>query len=217
MALDEGVLGEVRLVSGNLEVVRHSRPPGPETNPLYVQPGSGRWATDGGTLYGCDNAVVAWAEYCRWFWALIESAAPTTSRPITLEELRVLGRRSLPGSAPLRGIYLIQAENVAIADLADPVSQTRLVASGFPLRDCLSNQPGNFGLCPDLAQAGERLGWEGIRVSSAAWPWGGHTIALFEAGQRKVTNCTLIMTGRATIATAVGARYRDGEKPSWVP
>ena len=216
MSLDEDVLGGVQLTAANLQLYRHFRIPGPDSDPQYAAPNKNRWATSRGTLYCCDSEVTAWAEYCRFLADLIESAAPTVRRPIDRDELVARGHEPLP-EGPIRTIYRINVELGRLADLTESSNQTRLIVAGFPLKDFLTNTENNLGLCPQLAEIGQKLGWEALKAPSAAWPAGGSTIAIFERGRANITSCEPLITGSPSIATAVGTRYRDGEKPAWIP
>ena len=221
MPLDEQILRNIQTGPARLILKRHFHPD-QSLDPLSGRPNSGRWATASGTLYAADATHVAWAEYCRCFWHDIDAAAPITSGTITVTELARIGSQELQ-EAPIRTIYEIEVDLTLLADLTTPVNRRALQNAGFPLNDFFTNDPAtgilhyDYGQCPEVAGLGERLGWEALRAPSAAWPVGGHTIAIFSSGKSSIVRCDPVFTGRPTVAMAVATRYRNGQKPSWVP
>ena len=219
MPLNRTILADINVDSGPFIVLRHSLPLNDalQLGPLSVTPGSGRWDTPEGTLYTASSQVVAWAEFCRWFSSEVAAAAPSTSMPIQPWELARIGSQVLGEAVPVRSIYEIRARLERLADLTDPANQAYLHLAGFPLEDFRSNIPDDYGLCPELARIGEQLGWDALRAPSAAWPEDGYTIAIFAAGRLGISSCRVVFEGRPTVAMAVATRYRDGQKPDWIP
>lgn len=168
-------------------------------------------------MYTASSQVVAWAEYCRWFSYDIANAAPTANTPIEAGELTRIGSQFLGEEVYIRSIYEIRGTLESMADLTDPANQAFLIMAGFPPDEFLTNRPDDFGLCPELAQIGEELGWDALRAPSAAWPRGGYTTAIFAAGRSGINSCRAVFTGRPTVAMAAATRYREGQKPAWVP
>jgi hypothetical protein len=219
MPLNRTILADITVDSGPFIGLRHSLPLNNalQLAPLSVTPGSGRWNTPDGTLYTASSQVVAWAEFCRWFWRDIADAAPTAARHIDAGELTRIGSQALGQEVPVRSIYEIRGSLQRLADLTDPANQAYLHLAGFPLEHFLTNTPDDYGLCPEVARIGEELGWDALRTPSAAWPEDGYTIAIFAAGRLGISSCRVVFEGRPTVAMAVATRYRDGQKPGWIP
>lgn len=210
MPLDQGQIESIELSQATLQVARHFRPFGATGDPLEGH-SLGRWGTAGGTIHCSNDPIVAWAECCRYFPDVIGVSLPSTAQGLPPAELAKMWDQAL--EAPKRTVYAIEVAFSRLADLTDPVNQMRLIAAGFALRDFRSNAPNDYGLCPNLAHMGELLGWDGIIAPSAAWVWGGRTIAILTGGQPAIT---AHQTGFPTIATALATRYRDGEQPAWI-
>lgn len=216
--MDRSVLEQVALTSVQLTVYRHVHPDHEKYawSPVAGKPNSNRFATNDGTLYAADSQAVVWAEICRAYSDAVSKAKPRfASSPMTAREMGRYGHLSLEG--PDRCILEIRIEFTKLADFTNTSNRALLVLAGFPLSDFTTNRVNQYGLCNELASIGESLGWEGLRAPSAALPGYGSTIAVFLVGQAQIQGWSVLSVYAPTVALAVAARYRDGQKPSWVP
>ncbi|MBA3865543.1 MAG: hypothetical protein H0X42_04225, partial [Solirubrobacterales bacterium] len=71
---------------------------------------------------------------------------------------------------------------------------------------------------PELAHLATALGWEAMRVPSAAWQWpDGFCVPIFEAGRKRlVAMDQAIESASPTVALAAATVYAEGERPSWL-
>jgi hypothetical protein len=219
MALEIEVLREIpveRTVETLLYRAVHL-PQSGEPDPLMVVPEWGRWPT-AWTLYTGSTNLVAWAEYCRNHAKDIDLADPTGG--VGLNETSLEMFASLQVGDPLlrRALYELTFAFERLADLTNPWAEELLVRAGFELEDFYADKASGYGSCPELAALVGKLGWEAMRVPSAAWQrsenW---CVPVFETGRRRLEGIKpLLDAARPTVALAVATTYAEGERPGWL-
>ena len=185
-------------------------------DPFRVKPNEGRWPTDW-TLYTGSSPQVAWAEYCRNWSKDVAAADVTGGVGLTPLSLSALGPISVGAPLPQRALYELTFAFERLADLLSPWGQHCVERAGFPLSDFYADGPA-YGMCPALAASGNALGWEGMRVPSAALRTE-HAFCLpvFAAGRARLTQAVeAVPAAHPTVAMAYATTYVPGERPSWL-
>lgn len=181
-------------------------------DPEYAGAG-GRWESDERTLYTATSAQTSWAEWCRNHPAAVEEADPTGGKPLDGDLIKVLAWAELSDAIPARAMVHMTFEFARLADLTTAKAGQRLLQVGFNPRDLYAD---DYGRCPELARDCVALGWEAIRVPSAAYQ-GGFCIAVFSDGRRRNGDWEIVQPrARPGVAVALRTVYRDGESPSWI-
>jgi hypothetical protein len=192
-------------------------PFGERPDPMRVVASGGRWPT-GWTLYTGSTEAVAWSEYCRNHAVDIDAADPTGG--VGLNEVTLESFAALEVDDPLlrRGLFELDFAFDRLADLTTPWAEQLLERSGFDLSDFYADKYVGYGCCPDLAALVGDLGWEAMRVPSAAWQRSdGWCIPVFEAGRlRLLGHRERVPAARPTVALAVATSYAVGERPRWL-
>lgn len=219
MALELDALREIP-ISRTVETLLYRTvflPPNGEPDPLTVQPEEGRWPT-AWTLYTGSSEVVAWAEYCRTHAGDVELADPTGGVGLNESSLPMFATLPLGDPLPRRALYELTFEFDSLADLTTPWAEELLVRAGFDPNDFYAPKASGYGGCPELAALVHELGWEAMRVPSAAWQlsesW---CVPVFDAGRHRLANAkSLVGAARPTVALAVATTYAEGERPAWL-
>ena len=183
-------------------------------DPLWVSAGvESRWWTPAGTLYVAEDADTVMAEHCRNNAAAVAGADPTGGVGLTAANLAYFAPR--PVGAPLlaRALYSVEVAFDRLADLRSPDALAALGVLGVSADDLLAD---DYGPCPALAQAGEQLGWQAVRASSAANP-DGSALGIFAAARPAPALWhEQLAAARPSVRTAYLTRYRAGERPAWL-
>jgi hypothetical protein len=185
-----------------------------QPDPLYVDHAqASRWHTDGGTLYLAEDENTVWAEMCRVRPGQIGRADPTGGIGLAPANFAFYGPQALADPVDARALFEVEFGVGALADLTTSGSRAVLGGMGVSDTDLLVD---DYGPCPDIAKAGERLGWHAIRAPSAALN-GGVCVAVFRGHHpphglwRKLRD-----SARPVVAVAYLTRYRAGERPAWL-
>jgi hypothetical protein len=188
-----------------------------EPDPLFAYPQYGRWPTEW-TLYTGTSEPVAWAEYCRNHAADVADSDVTGGVGISSASLPAFAQMEVSKVLPRRSLFELTFEFEALADLTSPWAETLLDRAGFDLRSFYADFADGYGDCPELAGLVDQLGWEGIRVPSAAWQRpDGFCVAIFERGRRRLIKAKRrVPSASPTVALAVATVYPDGERPAWL-
>jgi hypothetical protein len=195
--------------------LRHCYIPGSGApDPLWVSAGSpSRWWTPAGTLYVAEDPDTVMAEHCRNNAVAVAEADPTGGVGLTAENLRFYAPRPVGPPLVARALFSVQVAFDRLADLRSAAAQAALASAGVESDDLLAD---DFGACPDIAQAGERLGWEALRAPSAALD-GGIAVAVFDRAYPPRDRWRLENEAvRPSVRVAVLTRYRAGQRPSWI-
>jgi len=219
VAIDLAVLRQIPVGSASERVFYRTvhLPLGGEPDPLCVLAGEGRWPT-AWTLYTATTAPVAWSEYCRNHAADVAASDVTGGVGLTAATLPAFAALEVSKSLPRRALYELRFEFEALADLTSPWAEVLLRRSGFDLDSFYDDAAAGYGDCPELAGLTEQLGWEAVRVPSAAWQRpDGFCVPVFEAGRgRLVVAEPLLPSASPTVATAAATAYPAGERPTWL-
>jgi hypothetical protein len=219
VALDIAVLRQIPIASATERVFFRTvhlplnRPP----DPLFVLAGAGRWPT-AWTLYTATSATVAWAEYCRSHASDIAASDVTGGVGLTAATLSAFAALEVSKALPRRALYELRFEFEALADLTSPWAEVLLRRAGFDLDGFYADAAAGYGDCPELAGLAESLGWEALRVPSAAWQRpDGFCVPVFKAGRERLAGVDPILASASpTVATAVATAYASGERPVWL-
>jgi hypothetical protein len=190
--------------------------PGGVIDSLRTRPNEGRWPTES-TLYTASGPHMAWAEYCRNNPTDVEAADVTGGVGIdaaSLPSLRAVGGR-IP--LPLRSMFELSFEFQRLGDLLSPWGVECLREAGFPLDDFYADPP-VYGTCPELATAANGLGWDAMRVPSAALrDASAFCVPVFRAGRPRLRNVTeAVSAASPTVAVAYATTYADDLRPRWL-
>lgn len=214
--LDDAILDSLETTSTELSLYfRHAHiTSAGKSDPFRVTSGAGRWGTHW-TLHTASAIHVALSEYCRNFADDVRRADPTGGFGLTSSNLTALARLELQEPVSRRAIYRLSYQFERLADITTLASRRALRAAGFQSADLFAD---DFGACPALAFAGERLGWDALRAPSAAWRHGdGFCIAVFPRGHKQLRRTVLLeAVARPTIAVAYATAYRRGKRPEWL-
>jgi hypothetical protein len=188
-----------------------------EPDPLYSIAATGRWPT-AWTLYTGTSEPVAWAEYCRNHARDIELSDVTGGVGLTSATLPSYAHLEVAKALPRRSLYELSFEFRALADLTSPWAEDLLSRAGFDLRSFYADRFSRYGDCPALAALVPQLGWEAIRVPSAAWQRpDGFCVPVFEKGRgRLVSAVRSLAFASPSVALAAATSYAAGERPGWL-
>jgi hypothetical protein len=161
---------------------------------------------------------VAWAEYCRNNAGDVALSDVTGGIGLTEASLPVLARLDVFEPLPLRSLYLLTFEFEALVDLTSPWAEECLRRAGFDLDSFHADKAGGYGDCPELASLVGSLGWEAMRVPSAAWRWtDGWCVPVFEPGRKRLAaQRRLVDAASPSVAVAAATAYADGQRPAWL-
>jgi hypothetical protein len=219
VALDTAVLRQIPVGTASERVFYRTvhLPLSGEPDPLYALPAVGRWPT-AWTLYTAAATTVAWAEYCRNHPADISDSDVTGGVGLSATTLPTFAALEVSKSLPRRALYELHFEFEALADLTSPWAEELLWRSGFDLNSFYADAAAGYGDCPELAALTQELGWEAIRVPSAAWQRpDGFCVPVFDIGRRRLAAAeSLLSSASPTVATAVATAYAEGERPAWL-
>jgi RES domain len=181
-------------------------------DPLYAGTG-GRWETIERTLYTATTATTSWAEWCRNHPRAVEDGDPTDGRAHTPDLLKALAWDQLAAVIPARALVDMTFRFDRLADLTTKKAQQHLLEAGFNPQHLFAD---DYGRCPALAEDLAALGFEAVRVPSAALR-DGICVAVFRAGRKPNDDWELVQArGRPPVAAALNTVYRHGERPGWV-
>lgn len=192
-------------------------PPSGQPDPLRTSPGlPSRWATEAGTLYTATSEQVVWSEYCRQLGDRVGAADPTGGIGFTPTSIRAVMSQELGDAVPRRALYALSVTFERVADLTTATAHNALNAAGFDLGDFHAD---DYGRCPEIARAGEALGWQALVAPSAAWRRDdGACVPILAAGKPTLDAARILRAAaRPTIAIAYLTHYRAGTRPSWLP
>ena len=192
--------------------------PGPRgtEDPFRTLPHEGRWPTDW-TLYTASSPTVAWAEYCRNNPVEVSAADVTGGVGLDPASLRSFAPLQIGAPLPSRAMYRLSFEFERLADLLNPWAAECLERAGFPLRDFLADPPA-YGRCPELTRIAEGLGWEAMRVPSAALRASdAFCVPVFSAGRSRLRESErTVQRASPSVATAFATTYADDLRPVWL-
>lgn len=216
--LDVGALAGVPVGPRTLTLYyRHVHlPVGTPPDPLRTSAGTAsRWATAAGTLYTAATQQVAWSEYCRQVGGFIAAADPTGGIGLTPNSFAAFRGQELGDPVPRRALYGLRMEFERVADLMATEARNALRSAGFDFGDLYVD---GYGRCPEVAQAGEALGWQALIAPSAAWRRpDGVSVPVFEAGKPRPSQVLPLLTAaRPSIAVAYLTHYKTADRPSWL-
>lgn len=168
-----------------------------------------------GTLYTTTTEPVAWAEYCRRHAADVERADVTGGIGINRLNFAGYATREIPAPLPSRALFGLDVHFERLVDVTRADTHVALLRAGFDLADLYAD---DYGDCPRIASAGERLGWQALLVPSAAWRRGdGFCVPIFHDAKPPATSFRKLRdAARPTVAVAYVTTYRQGERPSWL-
>lgn len=190
-------------------------PPREPPDPLRTSSQPSRWATGRGTLYATTSEPAAWAEYCRRHAADVERADVTGGIGINRVNFGAYAARAVPAPLPARALFGVEVRFQRLADLTRPGTLSALERTGFDPADLLAD---DYGACPEVASAGERLGWEAILAPSAAWRHAdGSSVAIFHGAKPPRADFRVLhRAARPSVAVAYATTYRQDERPGWL-
>lgn len=186
-------------------------------DPLFVRPESGRWPT-AWTLYTGTSEPVAWAEYCRNHAADVALSDMTGGVGLTRTTLPAFARLEVSKALPRRSLYELRFDFQRMADLTSPWAEELLGRAGFDVDSFYVDQSEGYGDCTELAALVPELGWEAIRVPSAAWQRpDGFCLPVFEPGRERLAEAKRrVEYASPTVALAAATAYAAGERPGWL-
>lgn len=137
---------------------------------------------------------------------------------LTADSLDVFAHLEVGRALPRRSLYSLTFGFERLADLTSPWAEECLRNAGFDLDSFYADEASGYGDCPELAGLVELLGWEAMRVPSAAWQRAGDwCVPIFEAGRGRLLTATrLVDAASPTVALAVATDYASGERPAWL-
>jgi hypothetical protein len=185
-------------------------------DPLRTRPGEGRWPTDW-TLYTASAPDVAWAEYCRNNPADVEAADVTGGVGLDPASFPALAPLGVGAPLPQRAMYELSFGFERLADLLAPWGAECLREAGFPLDDFHADGPA-YGACPELAGLSHQLGWEAMRVPSAALrePTA-FCVPVFQGGRDRLRDVAeAVSAASPSVAVAYATTYADDLRPDWL-
>jgi len=219
MALRLDTLREVP-VERSLETVLYRAahiPLGGAPDPLYAQPEHGRWPTEW-TLYTGSSEAVAWAEYCRNHAVDVTRSDVTGGVGLTADSLSAFAGLEVDRALPRRSLYSLTFGFERLADLTSAWAEDCLHRAGFDLDSFYADASAGYGDCPELATLVDELGWEAMRVPSAAWQRAGEwCVPVFSGGRGSLLVATRLLDAAApTVALAAATEYAAGGRPAWL-
>jgi hypothetical protein len=215
-ALTEDALAAVAAEPRTVRVyLRHCFIPATgDPDPLWVNPAvASRWWTALGSLYVAEEAETVMAEHCRNRPAEMHAADPTGGVGLNAQNFGFYAAQPVGDPLPARALFAVDVAFEQLVDLRSQPALDVLNRLGVGAADLLAD---DYGPCPDIAQAGERLGWQAIRAQSAANP-DGTALAIFSdafpaPADWRMVNAAVRPSTRAAYLT----RYRAGERPAWL-
>jgi hypothetical protein len=188
-----------------------------EPDPLFTLANSGRWPS-ASTLYTGTSEPVAWAEYCRNHAPDVARSDVTGGVGLTSASLPAYARLEVSKALPRRSLYELGFAFRAMADLTTPWAEELLARAGFDLDSFYADRATGYGDCPRLAALMPALGWEAIRVPSAAWQRpDGFCVPVFGPGRQRLTHALRsVDSASPTVALAAATSYATGERPDWL-
>jgi hypothetical protein len=188
-----------------------------DPDPFFCLSSSGRWPT-AWTLYTGTSQPVAWAEYCRNHAHDIALSDVTGGVGLTSATLSSYAHLEVAKALPRRSLYELNFDFRAMADLTSPWAEDLLTRAGFDLESFYADRAAGFGDCPELAALVPDLGWEAIRVPSAAWQRpDGFCVPIFEPGHSRLVEVVRALDSASpTVALAAATSYAAGERPEWL-
>jgi hypothetical protein len=188
-----------------------------DPDPLFAFPDRGRWPTPW-TLYTGTSQSVAWAEYCRNNAHDVALSDVTGGVGLTVDSLPAYASLEVSRTLPRRSLYELHFEFGALADLTSPWAEELLARAGFALDGFYADAAADYGNCPELAALMPELGWEAIRVPSAAWQRpDGFCVPVFEPGRERLREAVrTVAAASPTVALAAATSYPQGERPGWL-
>jgi hypothetical protein len=215
-ALTDAALAAIPAVPRTVRVyLRHCYiPAAADPDPLWVNAAvSSRWWTPDGSLYVAEDPDSVMAEHCRNSAVSVQAADPTGGVGLNEQNFAFYAAQPVGDPLPARALFSVSMSFARLADLRSPLALAALRGQGVRAGDLLAD---DYGPCPAIAQAGERLGWQAIRAQSAANP-DGTALAIFHAAfppreRWRVEDDTV----RPSVRTAYVTRYRGGERPAWL-
>jgi hypothetical protein len=186
-------------------------------DPLFTHPQTGRWPTEY-TLYTSGSEVVVWAEYCRNHPEDIDAADLTGGVGIDAASLRALGHLEVAEPLARRALFQLTFSFERLADLTSEWAHICLERAGFSLDSFYADEAAGYGDCPQLSALQEALGWEAMRVPSAAWrSGGGSSTPVFRLGMDRLGEMAeVVPAARPTVAVAFATTYPIGRRPRWL-
>jgi hypothetical protein len=114
-------------------------------------------------------------------------------------------------------MFELSFEFERLADLLSPWGAECLSEARFPANDFYADGP-SYGTCPELAAAGQALGWEAMRVSSAAFrDPAAFCVPVFQPGRNRMRGATQVISAASpTVAVAFATAYPDDLRPNWL-
>jgi hypothetical protein len=219
MALDLALLREIPVGVAEETVFYRAVhiPERGEPDPLFAGQHHGRWPT-AWTLYTGSSEPVAWAEYCRNHPDDVALSDVTGGVGLTSASLRQFAKLEVSKALPRRSLYELRFAFARMANLTSPWAEDLLARAGFDLGSFYADGPEGYGDCPELARLVGDLGWEAIRVPSAAWQRpDGFCVPVFEAGRNKLVSQTrAVESASPTVALAAATAYAEGKRPAWL-
>lgn len=215
--LDLNALNRIAARPFNEVVFRHAYlPKKGAPDPFFGTGIAGRYGTEAGTIYTTSSTQIMWAEYCRHAWQEIENANPLPHKLEAIDiqsmPLTVLGNPVQP-----RTLVKLDVSLARVADLTTGSAQFTLFSAGF---DPLHLTSDGHGACLALAAAAITLGWEAIKVPSAAWRiTPGWCLPIFKqtADFATIPWEVGVLNARPTLDIAHLTTYETGRRPSWLP
>lgn len=185
-----------------------------DPNPLWVSPAvPSRWWTPRGTLYVSEDPETVMAEHCRNNAAGVQAADPTGGVGLNPRNFAAYAANAVGDPLPARAMFSVDIAFDRLADLRSPLALDALRDIGIGPADLLDD---GYGPCPEVAQAGEQLGWQAIRAQSAA-NTAGTSLAIFhDAFPARASWRMDIAAASPSIRVAYLTRYRVGERPGWL-
>lgn len=183
-------------------------------DPLWVNPAvDSRWWTPRGSLYVAEEPDTVMAEHCRNSAAGVQAADPTGGVGLNERNFAYYAGQPVGDPLPARGLFAVAVAFARLADLRSPLALDALRDVGVSAADLLAD---DYGPCPAIAQAGERLGWQALRAQSAANPDGAALAILHDAFPAPERWHIEAAATRPSVRTAYLTRYREGERPAWL-
>lgn len=161
---------------------------------------------------------VTWAEYCRNHPRDVALADVTGGVGLNEASFDAFAPLEVADPLPRRALYGLTFAFEMLADLTSPWAEDCLTRASFDLDSFYADAAAGYGDCPELAGLVDTLGWEAMRVPSAAWQRaGGWCVPVFEPGRDRLLSAEcLVEAASPTVALAVATVYADGERPAWL-
>lgn len=185
-----------------------------DPDPLWVNAAvSSRWWTPRGTLYVAEETETVMAEHCRNNPDGVLAADPTGGMGLNPRNFAAYAGLPVGDPLPARALFSVEVAFDRLVDLRSPAGLAALARIGIDADDLLDD---DYGPCPALAQAGERLGWQAIRARSAANLDGTAVAILRDAAPPAARWRMDVAAVRPSVRVAYLTRYRVGQRPAWL-